>query len=372
MVRTSFVNAWGGASHSHGIWLEDCAGAAPWIVDNHFIAAAGDSQQTAVDGIRAMGDCHPVIDSNVHIAGGGEGQASSPNGVHCGQSSTLVSSQCVVLGNQLIRGSDFGFPPVATGVRCDGDGCMRIAGNFISGRGGVESYGIWIEDASTMVDDNFVLGGCSARSVGIHSQSSAARVQNNLIGGFRAADCTGAVANLQASIGLEALVEAGMNEIDVHSNLIDGTGLVAACVSSAVELGVTGTAPAHGVGIFRNNILRGGQCTTARYGFRELVAAADPRIVQHNDFDPALAPTALYFDEAATALTTAAAVNALTDTSTWGSIDFNPQFVSYPTDLHLQAGSPCDGAGSAEGAPTLDMDGDVRDGTNPDIGPDEI
>src|SRR6185436_7809401 len=83
-IRGNLVNAFGGATDSHGIWMEDCGGAAPWIVDNHYIAAAGDTQQTSVDAIRAMGDCHPVIDSNERITGGGEGQAANPNGVHCG------------------------------------------------------------------------------------------------------------------------------------------------------------------------------------------------------------------------------------------------------------------------------------------------
>ena len=35
-------------------------------------------------------------------------------------------------------------------------------------------------------------------------------------------------------------------------------------------------------------------------------------------------------------------------------------------------GSPCDGAGTAAGAPAFDIDGDARSSTAPDIGADEI
>jgi hypothetical protein len=44
--------------------------------------------------------------------------------------------------------------------------------------------------------------------------------------------------------------------------------------------------------------------------------------------------------------------------------------VNYPTDLHLQAASPCVNTGTTTGAPLRDMDGALRDAT-PDIGADE-
>ena len=75
VIRTSLVNAFGGVQDSHGIWMEDCKGAAPWIVDNHLVAAAGTNVNTRVDGVRAIGDCHPVIDTNQLIAGGVVGHA---------------------------------------------------------------------------------------------------------------------------------------------------------------------------------------------------------------------------------------------------------------------------------------------------------
>jgi hypothetical protein len=111
-------------------------------------------------------------------------------------------------------------------------------------------------------------------------------------------------------------------------------------------------------------------CTLARYGFHEAAAAADPRVFEHNDLDPAVAPTALYFDSGTTAVNTAAGVDALADMTASGTISASPLFANYPTDLHLSVGSPCINTGTATGAPALDMDGAKRDAT-PDIGADE-
>ena len=54
-----------------------------------------------------------------------------------------------------------------------------------------------------------------------------------------------------------------------------------------------------------------------------------------------------------------------------GVISADPLFIAYPTDLHLSAGSPCIGAGTPTGRPALDMDGQPRDPSAPDIGADE-
>src|SRR5262249_15049938 len=104
VIRGNTVNAFGGAQDSHGVWLEDRAGAAPWIVDNNYIGAAGTTPQTRVDGIRAVGDCHPVVDRNVTVTGGGEGNASNPTAVRC-TASNGVASRCVVDGNLALNGS---------------------------------------------------------------------------------------------------------------------------------------------------------------------------------------------------------------------------------------------------------------------------
>jgi hypothetical protein len=369
VVRGNLVNAWGGAVDSHGVWLSDCAAAAPWIVDNFLIASAGDSGTTRVDGVRAVGDCHPVIDSNILIAGGSEGGTSGANGVYCGLGTSGTASQCVVLGNQLIEGSQFGYPPWSVGVRCDDDGCMRIADNVITGRGGVDVWGVMIGRSGTFVDNNAISGGCGTHSTtGVQLEDSFARLQNNrIIGGL----CSSGSITTSPAVGLLVLIGAGSNEADVHSNVIDGGGFNGACTSTGIVFDVTASPPAGGMGILRDNIVLAGPCQTAN-NVVEAAAAADPRIFEANDLDPYGAPLALYVDETSSPLTTAAAIDALADMTVGGTISADAMFVAYPADLHIRTGSPCDGAGTHAGAPAYDMDGQPRSATAPDIGADEI
>jgi hypothetical protein len=375
VIRGNYINAFGGALDSHGIWLEDCGGAAPWIVDNQAIYAGGTTQQSKVDGVHAVGDCHPVIDRNVVISGGGEGQASNPTAVRC-TASGGTASRCVVDGNLALNGSNFGFPTVAAGVRCEGGSCVKITNNVITGRGGVTSYGVWLGQTGAFVANNVVRGGCSPTAVGAYAQDSFARLENNRVFGYTAADCVGGgnPPTVKASYGLQVFTSAGPNEIDVHSNFIDGTGTASNqgnCSSYGVALNVTGTAPNAPVGLFRNNIMRAGTCQQERIAFAELNKAADPRIFEHNDLDLTGNPTALYVDESTASLATAAGVNALIDMTTFGNISVDPQLTNYPADVHLLSGSLCIGAGTSNGAPKLDMDGAARDPAMPDIGPDE-
>ncbi len=373
VIRGNMISAFNGAKDSHGIWLENCAGAAPWIVDNQSIAVNGTTAQTRVDGIRAEGNCHPVIDRNVNISGGGEGQAANPTAVHC-LAAGGIASRCVVDGNLALLGSNFGFPPVAAGVRCESGSCVKVTRNVISGRGGVTSYGVWLGQTGAFVANNVVRGGCASdTAVGTYAEDSYARLENNRISGYTPGDCFqgGNIPDPKKSYGLQVFTSQGPNELDVHSNFIDAAG-EGDCDGWAVALNVAGAPPAGPSGIFRNNILRAGKCAKTRTVFSELAAAADPRIFEHNDLDPYNTPTQLYLDENSSALNSAAAVNALIDMTAFGNISADPTFVNYPIDVHLKVGSACIGAGTSNGAPAVDMDGTARDPAKPDIGPDEF
>jgi hypothetical protein len=372
VVRASLFNAWGGALDSHGIWLEDCGGAAPWIVDNELVAATGDTITTRVDGIRAVGDCHPVIDSNVRITGGAEGGTLGANGVYCGANASGVASRCAVLGNLVIEGSAAGFPPTAVGVRCDDGGCLRIEDNVITGRGGVDSWGLYLGVSGTFVSGNWISGGCSTTSAtGIYAEGSYARIENNFVHGYDRARCVGgAGAAVGTSVAMHVVAFPGANEIDAHSNTLEASGGTGACSAVGLWLeAMTGASPGpHGV--YRNDVLHAAGCAGGmNFLVREASVTADPRIFEHADLDPTGGPV-LYVDEATTTLTSAAMVDAATGGS--GTISVDPLFVGFPADLHLMAGSMCIAAGTPTGAPPRDYDGDARDATAPDIGADEL
>lgn len=370
VIRGNWADSWGGTSNSHGIWLEDCGGAAPWIVDNYQITAFSDRSGSSANGVHSVGDCHPVIDSNVLIRGGGE--ASNPSdisGVFCGANRAGTPSRCVVLGNASIQGSTFGFPTTAAGVRCADGSCVRVANNVINGVSGEDVYGVYLDATGTFVDNNRITGGCGATSAtGLHSENSWARIQNNRI--FAGGCNVGGIAGGDF-YGVHISNWDGGNEIDFHSNYVDGEGRAGVCISHGLHISSGRVPPTGGKGVYRNNIIRGGQCQTS-YAVNENDATADPRIFENNDLDPTNT-TDLYNDEASSVLVDPAAVDGLTDMTASGNISADPVFVNYPSDLHLLSGqSPCEDAGTPNGAPRTDMDGDVRDLVNPDIGPDEL
>ncbi len=374
-VRANYMFGFSGVVQSHGVWAEDCNAAKPWIVDNYQIQANGSNANSSTDGVRAIGDCHPVIDSNVAIGGGGEGNAANPNGVHCGPNAANVPSKCVVLGNKRIAGSVAGFPPIATGVRCDGASCARIEQNAITGRGGNVSYGVYLQQSGAYVDNNDIRGGCSTVATGVMAVDSYSRLQNNRIIGYTNLDCNGAVFNnVQLSYGLRTTLAAGNNELDVHSNDIDGGGSGSNnvnCQSRGIQLDAGPVGPKAASGIYRNNIIRAGLCTTLRVGVHETVNTVDPRIFEHNDLDPFANPNAIYIDENVTQLTLAAQVDALKDMTVNGTLSVDAGYVNYPSDLHITASSQCNNKGTPTGEPAKDMDGQARDKNTPDIGADE-
>ncbi len=372
VVRGSNVGAFGGGSNAVAIWMDPCGGASPWIVNNTFLSGSSPMPGARADGVRAVGACHPVVDSNVRIVGGVESANNDANGVLCAADSAGVASRCTVLGNTSVEGAGGGFPPNATGVRCENGSCIRVESNaMITGRSGVNAFGLTLVNTGAVVRLNTIEGGCATReATGIRSENSYARVENNLVFGNRCAN-TGAM--LPASWGVRVLLAAGANEIDLHSNDIFGegppVGLMGACTSHGITFDVlTGGAPPTAPrGVVRNNVVHPGRCNT-RYGIEEANIAADPRLLQNNDLWFQTAGDPLYRDENATNLAMVAMVNALTATMAALNISADPLFVGMP-NYRLQMTSPCVNAGTATGAPTVDFYGTMRPrGSAPDIG----
>jgi len=371
VIRKNHIGAFGGFNSSYGILMESCNGAAPWIVDNYQMSAEGPDVNSVVNVIRAVGDCHPTIDNNGEIFGGNEGQTVGTVGIYCGADTVSgVTSLCSILGNQHIRGSNFGFPPFAAGVQCANAGCNRIANNVINGNSADRVYGIWLDEAGPFIDRNTIIGGCGTTvAMGVRSQFSYARLQNNFINaGFCEDNATNGT-----FVGVHNQFEPGGYELELHSNTIFGGGdTTQPCMSMAVRNESLNTGAANsGSGVFRNNIFAPGHCSTL-YNFVEADASADPRILENNNFDVHKVPTALYRDEGTTNVSSVATINAMSGSTSSSNISVDSLFVSYPGNLHITGSSLCVAAGTSTGAPLVDFDGDTRDSSAPDIGADEL
>lgn len=372
VIRSSLISAFGPTVASSAIRFEACGGASPRVTDNYSIDAAGAQPTTRVEAIHAEGDCHPVIERNRQIVGGNEGGTVSSTAVFCG-SDGAAPSRCVLLDNPRISGSVANFPPQSTGVRCENGGCMRIERNVIDGFQGVDAVGLSLEGTAPLVANNRINGGCATRSAtGLVAEDAAARIENNRI--FAGNCAAGQAGNVTRYAALRSVRGSSANELDVHSNHIDGRGHVGPCTSRGVllDLDPVGAPAATARDVFRNNIVIGGQCATA-YGVEEVAVTTDPRVLENNDLVPnANGSVALYRDEGTSDLFDIADVNALLDAMVSANIAVDPMQTGYPAWPALSPASACIDAGTTAGAPAVDQDGDPRDDGAPDIGPDEI
>ena len=162
---------------------------------------------------------------------------------------------------------------------------------------------------------------------------------------------------------------AGSLPFVVHSSTLLAGGYNGTCEGRAIELAA---APSGGVpvGLFRNLVLVPGPCAVT-YGVYEAGVSTDPIAFDHVLFDPAsamgAAPT-LYRDEGGVALTSAAAIEALTDMFVTSIFDAPAGLRAPPNDVHLVSGSACIGVGTVTGMPPIDRDRVRRMPGRPDLG----
>jgi hypothetical protein len=365
------------------VGLLDCGGAAPWIVDNRSIALTIPGAGTTINkpnAIYALGDCHPVIDSNLRITVLPSFFVGPTVALRCG-SSNGVDSRCIVSNNREISvqpqvPSNYGFPnhPYVTGtaVSCDNASCGRIDRNVIRGVSSTFTFGLATADTSfgygvvlnaspALVDRNDILANsgvtCDVQGTGLTSNGPA-RIQNNRVVG------TTVVSPFSGCLTTNNVVGISAGPADVHSNFVSAWPGVT-CTTDLGEMTAAYGIVSTGGGSFRNNALAG--CAA----FKEASATGDPLIFEHN----ALAGG--YLDETASypvpmgtpdPRLSAAQVNALSDMTTDGNIDGACYVGSTPV---LAAGSACIDAGTPAGAPARDYDGQLRDAL-PDIGSDEF
>ncbi len=377
-VTRSNMTVWGGYTSNDGILLDDCGGASPWIANNDWISSEGDSSGNSLAvGVRSIGDCHPLIEGNLGITGGGEGSANHCRGILCGVSqSSGVSSRCAIVGNQTINGSNGGLPPSSYAILCEDGACGLISQNQnINGRGGVDAMGVYlIGTSSAVLDRNVIQGGCGPTWVtGVFADDSTARIQNNIIGTSLCADIGATVTT--DFVALWVANGGAANEPDVHSNAIFGGGAPSACLSTGLVLDLapwSGT-PTGPLGIYRNNLIHPGLCDTS-LGVWERSVDADPRIFENNAVVAGLSVDAMCLDEDTTILSSESQLNGLSDMIVGGNIDQGCGFTYTPgSPVVLPSSSVCRNNGTPAGAPAWDYYGDPRPVESaPEIGPDEF
>ena len=284
--------------------------------------------------------------------------------IACGGSGGDVS-RCTIIDNEISLTSagaqPGGTPPTevgSTGIACTPESCNVITGNHIVGQldgtcksGCVYSGSGVVAGAARLVSQNFIQSGCSADGVGLRASG---RIENNVvIGPTCGASRTGI--QPQQAVGLSVSGNA-----DVHSNTIFGGGQLDRGVGGPYSCASTGLR-FDGSPAIRNNIVSAGACELER-DVAEVSPISAASAFENNDLVPA---PVLYLDGALGFLTSISQVNALAGAS--GNISANPLLTQ---DYHLDVGSACIDAGTPNGAPPVNFDGDGRDAA-PDIGADE-
>jgi hypothetical protein len=289
----------------------------------------------------------PLESSGVLITGSASSVVSN---MICGGSSNIADGQSIATVGAL---------------RCEGAGCATVSGNVILGGNDRDAVAVALVGADPLLDRNRIEGGCGTRTVtGVWLESSSARLQNNRILGGQCAGGEVAVFS-----GLHLVSSGASDSPDVHSNDIEPAGLSTDCQSIGVLVEPGSGADNATAGVLRNNILSAGVCNR-RFAISE-AAGATLESLQNNDlYAPAGGPSAtslVLYHHGNTDATTAAQVNAVALAS--GNISADPEFASYPNDLHLTEQSPCIDQGTSAGAPASDVDGNTRPvGAGYDIG----
>ena len=357
-IRNNVIRGDGGDGQAVGVGLHDCSDTAVNVVDNAISVEGGRGPDRTgpAQGVYSYNHCPANVSDNlVHAAAGYDSEAA---GVFC-------DGRCEIADNE-VSVSAFASEPgsVNRGTGIDCRGCATIRGNLVKGLTSVvpcngacdhDSVGIDLVGDTTLVERNHIDGGCSGGptggegSVGIRARGTA-RIQNNVV--FGGKECPTPVG---AALTRGVLITGG--DVDLHSNWIDGgqvsTGV---CTSAGVWLSGANTSK------IRNNIIRAGNCRT---GSNLLVSHPHfgPLLVANNDLEPGVSGS-LYRDFTKGHLQRIEDVNAIPDFSVRGSF-------SASCPIPLVSGSACVDAGSSEGTPERDFDGEARD-THPDVGPDEL
>ncbi|MBL8923315.1 MAG: hypothetical protein JNJ54_30970 [Myxococcaceae bacterium] len=302
-----------------------------------------------------------------------------------------ADARCSVAGVTAVGGAAGATNSI--GLLCDGTcanqpgscrgSCEEVVNNTFSAGSGVSMVHVLVRHSSPGVRQNFIGAGSTAVTCGNNAavsgltiQGSASTVVNNLI---VAGQCL-------TSIGVAHVLalrsDGSTPSPTFHSNTIVSHPVTGGGTSVLTSLGVNLTGPAGSAsalvgGSWRNNIIFAGSSQGAgsrSIAFREDGPGVDPSFLTNNLFfaPGGGTPTtpALYFDEGATTLTTAMAVNLLMGAA--GNLAGDPRFQNAGNgNYSLDGNSPAREAGTTMGAPAQDLIRAPRPNptnTPPDIG----
>jgi hypothetical protein len=302
----------------------------------------------------------------------------------------LTDSRCNINGATIMGG--FASGAQSYGMICAGScqgqpgtcrgSCEGVVANQITAATGTTLTHLLVMHSSPQVQRNRIgyggngtFCGAGATAIGVQLLGSGASVVNNIILGGPCERATGLVNSLFPR-----------SDGTIPSPLIQHNTIVATSGNPAMNTfsvgvqnqGAPGTIGTQVSGLYRSNIINAGPVTGASptlFGFMETGTTGDPVELRNNLFfvqTPALnAP--LYFNEGSTPLTNIGAINALSDCDAGANLEGDPMFVNRAiADFHITSASPARDGGSNVGVPTVDVDGDARPTTQPDIGADEI
>jgi hypothetical protein len=307
---------------------------------------------------------------NLGTSGGFVWTAGGSVGIRVADTPATIQRNAVTLTNQLT---------VQAGISAGGPagGGLLIANNVVRGASGGSSdwgFGITVGGGGgTTIDSNDVAPGtCATACIGIEVRGAVtADVTNNVAFGGSAPT------SFAMSLSFET-VPTPLPNVLVHSNDFFGAGLGLSTGSVSLSVGINlGEMPATDMlaGRIYDNVVYSG-VGVARYCIREQNVHIDPELVDSNALHLETMPmpisSALYLDEGATALTTAAAVDAAEPGA--GNLEDDCSLTSpvIGGDFHLLPGSMCIDAGNTTELPPYDFEGDTRPaGAGPDIGADE-
>lgn len=312
---------------------------------------------------------------------------SSPNG---------VDSACNVTDSAMFGG--YVSTARSIGLACEGScaggnaacrgSCNEVGLNTMTASTGSSLTHLLLSNSSPNVFRNRIgFGGngtfcpAGATATGIIVMGSAAAITNNFVFGGACFVAVGIDHTLLRRTG-----DSSVPSATFHSNTVVASTATSAGVLNGTSIGVQVNPTPGGLGglqagVWRNNIIHAGPVfgpSATVFAFRESSAGADPTELSNNLFhvDGAALNPPLYRNEGSATLTTPGAINGLVDCTAASNLAGNPSFLNLGGgNLHIGGASPARGAGTANGAPAQDIDGQGRpnpSGSSPDIGADEV